>query len=148
MIPAQNPQKKHTNQKSHKLYCKLLTKPKFSQLISTTLLSPMPQDPTTTFALLAQDRQVNCSQKVTSLWETNFAGIHMALSLKDRGFSDVVIFERYAPYDNSELKPFKGRVMSVGRPWTLCWRAFHIRWGQSGWTGVGPVISNWQIGYY
>ena len=42
----------------------------------------------------------------------------------------------------------EGRAMLAGRPWTLCWRTFHIRWEPYGWTGVGPVTSNWQIGAY
>ena len=70
---------------------------KISQLISTSLLSLLHQDLATTFVSLELDQQVT-SQKMLaecSFIETIFAGIHMALSLKDRGYSDVVIFERY-----------------------------------------------------
>ena len=141
-----NPQKK-TQKKSYKE--KPLKMHKFSQLISTSLPSPPPQDPTTRFVLLVRDRQViwiwiwdrqvifffcdldpNCDlaggefddlePNCDLAWEeqkwfkwpclrrtlNNFAGIHMALSLKDRGFSDVVIFERWLPFiTNHDWKP-------------------------------------------
>ena len=75
-----------------------------SLLISTSLLSHLHQDPTTTSVLLAQDLQVNSKEDLepsSDLADHSEksapaqSGIHMALSLKDRGYSDVVIFERY-----------------------------------------------------